>query len=89
MSIGSGLRARETARALLTTRQHGMDSAWPALLGELRTAERACAEAELVEVALLAVRMTAAALGAAPADVLAALLLTRAAGEVEPTTGSG
>jgi hypothetical protein len=80
-------RARLDARAALTARLH--DLAWDGLAVEACWCSLPATLDELTSVTLTAVRWAAVALEADPADVLAVLLMTRAAVEVEPTSGDG
>jgi hypothetical protein len=82
MIADGGQRARESGRALLSARQYGEPVTFAALLGELRPAELRCCVAELVDAALVAVHMAAAALQTQPEALLNAVLMSRAALEL-------
>ena len=82
MSVDGQQRAREATRASLTARLHGMADTWPHLLAEAAKADPAAMIGELSTIALTAVRVAAVVLGLPAEELLAALLVARAA--VEP-----
>jgi hypothetical protein len=81
-------RARLDARASLTARLAGLPC-WGGLAVEAARYSLPATIDELTAVTLTAVRMAAVALQADPVDVLTAVLVGRAAVEVEPATGGG
>jgi hypothetical protein len=86
---GSELQARVAARASVTARLHALHDTCPGLLVEaVRTDPDGCL-GELSSLTLTANKVAALALDAAPTDVLAVLVLSRAAATCEPAREEG